>query len=380
MAGEGPANMIARRVTDDVISFSCETAPLKFMKFFLVEKVAESHSGECGSGQVTCNGAGAKPPATLAEFTIGETSSTSSQANRKAPSSTLEKVISLPDLTLNMVDLTLSTSDPKKTRPSVKVSRAYVNKKRTKKSPADPNSCSDKKAYSSTEQLLLTLIKDVKGYRNHLFDDCYSKPRCSTCGSTGHLTKEHLEHAAIKKTLSNLKAQSPLKLSPKKAPMIPKLFIECKYYGFNVHHSDHCEFYPGCEVCGSITHEASDCPKKHPNSRRPRIANRLICMWMLDVDVAYLLGVVFGDIFIGRLFTIVDWCSHLVDCMLYYAGSVEGCSTAHLQGDAVRDLENMKEITACDFVTLGDLEQLLARAQFEVDLKDGYLTYVEEMV
>nr|GFA62107.1 retrovirus-related Pol polyprotein from transposon TNT 1-94 [Tanacetum cinerariifolium] len=30
----------------------------------------------------------------------------------------------------------------------------------------------------------------------------------------------------------------------------------------------------GCEVCGSITHEASDYPKKHPNSRRRRIANR----------------------------------------------------------------------------------------------------------
>nr|GEV34506.1 hypothetical protein [Tanacetum cinerariifolium] len=42
MAGEGPANMIARRVTDDIISFSGETAPLKFMKFFLIEKVAES--------------------------------------------------------------------------------------------------------------------------------------------------------------------------------------------------------------------------------------------------------------------------------------------------------------------------------------------------
>nr|GEZ63675.1 hypothetical protein [Tanacetum cinerariifolium] len=84
----------------------------------------------------------------------------------EAPSSTSEKVISLPDLTLNMADLTLSTSDPKKTRPSVKVSRAYVNKKRTKKSPVDPNSCSDKKAYSSTEQLLLTLIQDVKGSQN----------------------------------------------------------------------------------------------------------------------------------------------------------------------------------------------------------------------
>ncbi|GJZ74072.1 retrovirus-related pol polyprotein from transposon TNT 1-94 [Tanacetum coccineum] len=56
--------------------------------------------------------------------------------------------------------------------------------------------------------------------------------------------------------------------------MIPKPFIECKYYRFNDHHSDHYEFYPGCEVCGSIAHEASDCPKKHPNSRRTRIANR----------------------------------------------------------------------------------------------------------
>ncbi|GKD63201.1 retrovirus-related pol polyprotein from transposon TNT 1-94, partial [Tanacetum coccineum] len=32
-------------------------------------------------------------------------------------------------------------------------------------------------------------------------DDCYSKPKFSTCGSTDHLTKEHLEHVAVKKTL-----------------------------------------------------------------------------------------------------------------------------------------------------------------------------------
>nr|GEZ63674.1 hypothetical protein [Tanacetum cinerariifolium] len=31
----------------------------------------QCNSGDFGSGQVTCNGAGAKPPATLAEFTIG---------------------------------------------------------------------------------------------------------------------------------------------------------------------------------------------------------------------------------------------------------------------------------------------------------------------
>ncbi|GKA26795.1 hypothetical protein Tco_0712904 [Tanacetum coccineum] len=47
--------------------------------------------------------------------------------------------------------------------------------------------------------------------------------------------------------------------------MIPKPFKECKYCGFNDHHSDNCEYYPGCEVCGSVAHEPADCPKKHPN-------------------------------------------------------------------------------------------------------------------
>nr|GEX31533.1 hypothetical protein [Tanacetum cinerariifolium] len=53
MAGEGPANMITRQVTDDLISFSGETAPPRFMKFFLVQKVAESHS-ERGSRRSPC--------------------------------------------------------------------------------------------------------------------------------------------------------------------------------------------------------------------------------------------------------------------------------------------------------------------------------------
>ncbi|GJV47286.1 retrovirus-related pol polyprotein from transposon TNT 1-94 [Tanacetum coccineum] len=79
---------------------------------------------------------------------------------------------------------------------------------------------------------------------------------------------------AVKKTLSKLKAQSPLKISPKKAPVILKPFKESKYCGFNDHHSNHCGFYPGCEVYGSIAYEPSNCPKKHPNSRRPKIANR----------------------------------------------------------------------------------------------------------
>ncbi|GJW14824.1 retrovirus-related pol polyprotein from transposon TNT 1-94 [Tanacetum coccineum] len=169
----------------------------------------------------------------------------------------------------------------------------------------------DKKADSSTEQFLLTLMEEVKGLkkqidipsvtfpsatqlsssestkqktwfgpckhyslRNHLFDDCYSKLKCSTCESTNHLTKEHIKQTAVNKTLTKLKAQSSVNPSSKKAPMIPNPFKECKYCGFSDHHSDNCKYYPGCEVCGSIAHEPADCPKKHPNSRKPRIANK----------------------------------------------------------------------------------------------------------
>ncbi|GJY71330.1 retrovirus-related pol polyprotein from transposon TNT 1-94 [Tanacetum coccineum] len=148
---------------------------------------------------------------------------------RVAPFGTSESLISLSDLTLNMADLTLYTHVPKKTRPPVKVSPTYVIKKKIEKSTAIPKPCSDKKVDSSTEQLLLTLIED---------------PKCSTCESTNHLTKEHLEHATVKKPLSKLKAQSPLKPSPKKAPMIPKPFKECKYCGFHDHHSDHYQGLP----------------------------------------------------------------------------------------------------------------------------------------
>nr|GEV55367.1 hypothetical protein [Tanacetum cinerariifolium] len=73
--------------------------------------------------------------------------------------STSESHISLSDLTLNMVDLTLETHVPKKTRPSVKVLLAYVIKKKTKKSPVIPKPCSDKKADSSTEQNFLILME-----------------------------------------------------------------------------------------------------------------------------------------------------------------------------------------------------------------------------
>ncbi|GJW80603.1 hypothetical protein Tco_0144578 [Tanacetum coccineum] len=42
MAAPGPANMIARRVTDDLIAFNGETAPRRYMKFFLTQKIHET--------------------------------------------------------------------------------------------------------------------------------------------------------------------------------------------------------------------------------------------------------------------------------------------------------------------------------------------------
>nr|GEY76087.1 hypothetical protein [Tanacetum cinerariifolium] len=41
MAAPRPANIVARRVTDDLIAFSGETAVPRYMKFFLVQKIAE---------------------------------------------------------------------------------------------------------------------------------------------------------------------------------------------------------------------------------------------------------------------------------------------------------------------------------------------------
>ncbi|GJQ97424.1 retrovirus-related pol polyprotein from transposon TNT 1-94 [Tanacetum coccineum] len=123
------------------------------------------------------------------------------------PFGTLENLISLSDLTLNMVDLTLDTH-VLKTRPSVKVSPAYVIKKKTEKSPADPKPCPEKRVDSSTEQLLLTLMEEVKSL--------------------------------------NRQIEIPSGTPPSSSQLI----------------------------CGSIAHEPSDCPKKHPNSKRPKIANR----------------------------------------------------------------------------------------------------------
>ncbi|GJW75061.1 hypothetical protein Tco_0134431 [Tanacetum coccineum] len=95
--------------------------------------------------------------------------------------STSNNLISLADLTLNMTGLTLNTIVPKKTKQtSNKVSPAYVIKKETEiKPPSVLESCSDKKAGSSTEQLFLTLMDEVKGLKEQIKTPSGTSPSVS---------------------------------------------------------------------------------------------------------------------------------------------------------------------------------------------------------
>ncbi|GJV38550.1 hypothetical protein Tco_1411027 [Tanacetum coccineum] len=68
-----------------------------------------------------------------------------------------------------MVDLTLNTASKEIKKSSNKVSQTYVIKKRIEsKHPAIQNSCPDKNALPSTEQLLLTLMEEVKGIKKQI--------------------------------------------------------------------------------------------------------------------------------------------------------------------------------------------------------------------
>ncbi|GKC59027.1 retrovirus-related pol polyprotein from transposon TNT 1-94, partial [Tanacetum coccineum] len=108
------------------------------------------------------------------------------------------------------------------------------------------------------------------GFKNHLTEDCYIKDKCYTCGSIDHLTKEHPEQIVVKRTLAKLNAQ-PSQGSSRKVPIIPKHYIPCKYYGFNDHHSNKYEYYPGCDLYGSIAYETTVCVKETPR-RKLRVA------------------------------------------------------------------------------------------------------------
>nr|GFD19063.1 hypothetical protein [Tanacetum cinerariifolium] len=85
------------------------------------------------------------------------------------PSGASKSLISLSDLTANMAELTLNTTSKKVKKSSDKISQTYVIKKKTEpKHPVSQNSCPDKNALPSTEQILLTLMEEVKGIKKQI--------------------------------------------------------------------------------------------------------------------------------------------------------------------------------------------------------------------
>nr|GFC07151.1 hypothetical protein [Tanacetum cinerariifolium] len=67
-----------------------------------------------------------------------------------------------------MAELTLNNSSKRSKKSYVKVSRTYVIKKTEPKVETVQISCSEKKASPSIEQLLLSLMEEVKGIKDHI--------------------------------------------------------------------------------------------------------------------------------------------------------------------------------------------------------------------
>nr|GEZ02722.1 hypothetical protein [Tanacetum cinerariifolium] len=107
----------------------------------------------------------------------------------------------------------LAHSKSECTRPSVKVSPTYVIKKKIEKSPIVPKPCSDKKADSSTEKLLLTLMEEVKGLKKQI-EIPSGTPPSSSQPSSSKATKQKTwfgpcKHCGFKNHLSMIATQSP---------------------------------------------------------------------------------------------------------------------------------------------------------------------------
>ncbi|GKF54992.1 hypothetical protein Tco_0165332, partial [Tanacetum coccineum] len=97
------------------------------------------------------------------------------------PSGMSDSLISLSDLATNMSELTLNSASSKgNKKTSDKVSKSYAVKKKVVPVPSEVHaSCSDKKSDSSMEQLLLTLIEEVKGIIDHIKIPYFTSPSTS---------------------------------------------------------------------------------------------------------------------------------------------------------------------------------------------------------
>nr|GEW13856.1 retrovirus-related Pol polyprotein from transposon TNT 1-94 [Tanacetum cinerariifolium] len=159
-----------------------------------------------------------------------------SEGNTQRPLPTLPKPLGVKPSCKRYISL------PKTTQTADKVIFVNIKQETETESPLDP----------STKKLLLNMMKEAKKSPHR---GMFKKPKCSTYGSADHLTKENLEQTMVKRTLVKHNAQG----SSRKDTMIPKPYIPCKYCGFNDHHSDEYEFYPGCDLCGSIAHKTTNC-------------------------------------------------------------------------------------------------------------------------
>ncbi|GJX65303.1 hypothetical protein Tco_0299646 [Tanacetum coccineum] len=151
--------------------------------------------------------------------------------------------------------------------PIVKV----IKKKAQTKSPSVPDPSIIKKSDSYTKKLLLTLMEEVKGLKEKIKTPSENSASVSQTGSSKSAKGKKktwfgpCKHYGQKLPLRGLKS-----------PKIPKPFIPFKYYRFNDHHSNEYEYYPGCDICGSIAHETANCTKKTSSNMKPRIANSII--------------------------------------------------------------------------------------------------------
>ncbi|GKA35960.1 retrovirus-related pol polyprotein from transposon TNT 1-94 [Tanacetum coccineum] len=100
-------------------------------------------------------------------------------------------------------------------------------------------SCSEKNASPSSEQLLLTLMEEIKGIKDHIkIPSVTSLSGSQASSSKPSKKREHTEQTTVKRTSNKLKNLTPLKPTPKKTSRMSNPSSECKYCGSNKHHPD----------------------------------------------------------------------------------------------------------------------------------------------
>nr|GEV29916.1 ribonuclease H-like domain-containing protein [Tanacetum cinerariifolium] len=162
------------------------------------------------------------------------------------PTGTSTSLVSLTDLTINLTDLSLMSNSVKKiSKKQDKISNHQVIKKKVVPKPTtEPKTCPNKKANSSTEQLLHTLMEEVKCLKDQIKTPLGTPPSDSQASSSSsNLTRNKFEpytHYGLRshhhsKCFSKPKSS---RTTSRKAPLIPRPFPDYALCGFNNHHSE----------------------------------------------------------------------------------------------------------------------------------------------